>query len=918
MKGREWYNLTVNEAFQHVNSSPLGLTEEVARRRLETYGPNELLEVKAVSPLRIFLSQFLNLLVLILVLAATVSAAIGYFNNSAEELIDAGVIMSIVVLNAVFGFVQEFKAERAIQALKALAAPRATVIREGDRRSIPASELVPGDLVLLEAGDKVPADARLVEVANLRVNEASLTGESIPIRKSIDPVTGDVYVGDRTNMLFMGCTVEVGRGRALVVSTGMQTELGKIAGMVQEERVEDTPLQRRLANLAKQIGLGVLAASVIIFVVGLTRAVDIVLMFLTAVSLAVAAIPEGLPAVVTITLALGLQRMARRNALIRRLPAAETLGSATVICSDKTGTLTLGEMNIRRIFTLSGEYQVEGRGFVPEGKFLVDGDEVNPLDDQNLSLLLKAGMLCTNASVVKDGSAWGVLGDTTEGTLIVAGMRAGLRKEDLEQEEPRVGEIGFDSVRKRMTTIHRGDGVVAYVKGAPEVLLQLSSRVLAEEEVELDEGLRSRILEENRAMASQALRVLAIAYRQLPEDLEGYEEEVVERDLVFLGLVGMMDAPRKDAVEAVAECKRAGIQVVMITGDHKLTAVAVAREMGIIEEEDGALTGEELERMDDEELYSVADRVRVYARVSPHHKVRIVDALKHEGHIVAMTGDGVNDAPALKRADIGVAMGITGTDVAKEASDMILTDDNFASIVRAIEEGRGIFDNIRKFVGYLLSANAGEVLVMFLATMIFVQHEFLPFLEPIQLLWINLVTDGLPALALGVDPVAKDIMGRPPRSPKESPLNREVAGVVLAVGLVMAIAALFAFQWQVFGRGDGSADVVERGRTTVFTLIVVFELFFVFSIRSLREPIHRTGPLSNPWLVVAVLASLVLQLLVIYVPILQIPFKTTPLALDDWLLIIFLSILLIVGFEAWKVMRGLVRQKSREPGRAPP
>jgi Ca2+-transporting ATPase len=909
MRGREWYNLNVDEALQRARSSPLGISDEEARRRLETYGPNELKEVGGPSPLKIFLSQFLNLLVVVLILAAAVSAAIGYFKNSVEELIDAGVIMAIVVLNSVFGFVQEYKAERAIQALRSLAAPRANVIREGERKSIPASELVPGDVVLLEVGDKVPADARLVEVVNLKVNEASLTGESVPVRKSLEPLKGDVYVGDRTNMVFMGCTVEAGRGRALVVATGMRTELGKIAGMVQEERLEETPLQRRLALLARQIGLGVLAASIIIFAVGLFRAVDVVLMFLTAVSLAVAASPEGLPAVVTITLALGLQRMARRNALIRRLPAAETLGSATVICSDKTGTLTLGEMNIRRIFTLRAEYQVEGRGFDPEGMFLRDGEEVDPRGDSDLSLLLRAGMLCTNAALVKEDSAWKVLGDTTEGTLIVAGMRAGLRKEELEREEPRVGEIGFDSVRKRMTTIHRGKGLVAYVKGAPEIILDLCTRALSGKEVPLDRELKERILEVNQEMASQAQRVLALAYRRLPEDLQEFEEDVVERDLVFLGLVGMMDAPREDAIQAVADCKKAGIKVVMITGDHKLTAVAVAKEMGIIEEGEEALTGTELEAMDDERLYEVADGVSVYARVSPHHKVRIVDALKRRGHIVAMTGDGVNDAPALKRADIGVAMGITGTDVAKEASDMILTDDNFASIVRAIEEGRGIFDNIRKFVGYLLSANAGEVLVMFLATMIFIQPQFLPFLEPIQLLWINLVTDGLPALALGVDPVARDVMNRPPRHPKESPLNREVIVAVVGVGIAMAIASLFAFQWQVFG-GGLSEESVERGRTTVFTLIVMFELVFVFSIRSLREPVHRSSPFSNPWLIVAVLASLLLQLLVIYVPVLQVPFKTSPLGLEDWLLIILLSALIILVFEAGKVIRTLMTSRQ--------
>ncbi len=903
MKGTNWYNLTVEETFRRADSSPLGISGQEAERRLETYGPNELQEAKRASPLRIFFSQFLSLLVVILIVAASISAAIGFLNNSTEELIDASVIMLIVVLNAVFGFVQEFKAEKAIEALRALTAPQATVIRDGERRTVSSASIVPGDIILLEAGDKIPADARLVEVANLRVNEASLTGESIPIHKSLGPLRGEAYLGDRTNMVFSGCTVEAGRGRAVVASTGMSTELGRIAGIVQEEKAVETPLQKRLSRLARQIGVGVLAAAVIIFVVGLSRAVDIVLMFLTAVSLAVAAIPEGLPAVVTITLALGLQRMARRNALIRRLPAAETLGSATVICSDKTGTLTRGEMNIRRIYTLSSEYVVEGKGFDPVGKFYKDAEEVAPLEDPNLSLMLKAGMLCTDASLVQEGSSWKVMGDTTEGTLVVAGMRAGLRKEVLEEEEPRVGEFPFDSIRKRMTTIHRGKGSVAYVKGAPEIVLQLCTRGLAGEDVELDEELRDKIGEANANLASQALRVLAIAYRPLPDDLEEFEEDVVEREMTFLGLVGMMDAPRSDAIEAITQCRGAGIDVVMITGDHKLTAVAVAKEMGIMQEGDEALTGAELERLDDNALYEAADRTKVYARVSPHHKVRIVDALKRRGHIVAMTGDGVNDAPALKRADIGVAMGITGTDVAKEASDMVLTDDNFASIVRAVEEGRGIFDNIRKFVGYLLSANAGEVLVMFLATLILVRQELLPFLEPIQLLWINLVTDGLPALALGVDPVARNIMERPPRPPKESPLSREVVVVVVAVGVVLALASLGAFQWQMLTHGE-TGEGVEIGRTTVFTLIVVFELFFVFSIRSLREPLHRSGPFSNPWLIVAVVASFLLHLMVIYVPVFQVPFKTIALGVGDWLRLLLFAILLIVAFEVSKVIRG--------------
>lgn len=908
MQEAKWYNLTAEESLHRADSSPLGLSAREAHRRLAQYGPNELQEIGGISPLRIFLTQLRSPLILVLVVAAGIAAAIG-------EALDASVILAIVILSAVFGFVQEYRAERSIEALRKLAAPAATVVREGERLSIPSKDLVPGDVVLLEVGSKVPADVRLLTATNLETNEASLTGESVPVTKQIESLEGAVYVGDRSNMGFMGTSVERGRGQGLVAATGMETELGKIAGLVQAEPVEETPLQRRLGRLAAQIGIGVLVAAVIIFLVGLSRLFDILLMFLTAVSLAVAAIPEGLPAVVTITLALGLQRMAKRHALIKRLSAAETLGSATVIASDKTGTLTRGEMNVRRIVTLTSQYDVVGPGFVPKGRFLRDGQEVDPLEDPTLALLLKAAVLNNDAALIQEDGTWTVLGDTTEGTLIVAGARAGLGKEALEEEEPRVGEIGFDSERKRMTTIHRGARTVAYVKGAPEVLLDRSTHALVAEEMELDSGQRERIREVNREMAGQALRVLGLAYRVLPDDLETFEEDTVEHDLVFLGLVGMMDAPRRDAIQAVHQAKRSGIRVIMITGDHRLTATSVAHEMGIMEDGDEVLTGDEMERLSDGKLYEAADHVQAYARVSPHHKVRILDALKRRGHIAAMTGDGVNDAPALKRADIGVAMGITGTDVAREASDMVLTDDNFASIVEAVREGRGIFDNIRKFVGYLLSANAGEVLVVFLGVLLFVQPELVPVLLPIQILWINLVTDGLPALALGVDPIAKDVMDRPPKPRRESPLNREMAVAIVGVGLVMGFFGLLAFQLVLAGQPTLSPELVRRARTVVFTFIVVFELLFVFSIRSLRQPLPLSRPLGNRWLLLAVGASFLLQLFVIYLPPLQGAFGTAPLGLDDWLLIFGLSGLGIVLFEVGKALR--IALRPRTPAAAP-
>jgi Ca2+-transporting ATPase len=897
----EWYNLSPEEALERLDASPLGLHHEDAAHRLERYGPNELIETRRISPLRIFLSQFLDFMVIILLIAAAISAFIGYFNRSVEEYYDAVVIMVIVGFNAVFGFVQEYRAEKAIKALKAMAAPQATVIRDGETKTIPAKDVVPGDIVVLAAGTKVPADCRLIQVVNLHVNEASLTGESVPVAKSVDPVEGEVFLGDRRNMAFMGSTVESGRGRGVITATGMNTELGNIAGMVQEEEPEETPLQRKLARMGKQIGAGILGISAVIFFVGYLQDPDLIVqMFLTAVSLAVAAIPEGLPAVVTISLALGLQRMVKRHALVRRLPAVETLGSATVICSDKTGTLTEGKMNIREIHAGGRGYEVRGEGFSPEGKFYLGTEEVDPQGEADLMLFLRAGVLCNDSALVQEGGAWTIRGDSTEGTLVVAAMRAKLSKDALDEEAPRVAEFGFTSERKRMTTVHGGDKPRVYMKGAPEVVLERSSRWRKDGETHLlEEEDREAILKTNHALASNALRVLAVAYKDLPEADAEISEEEAERDLVFLGLAGMIDAPRPDAIAAVEECKIAGIRAVMITGDHVDTAAAIAREMKIMAEGDEALTGRDLERLTDEELAERAEHVAVYARVSPEHKVRIVNALKAKGHIVAMTGDGVNDAPALKRSDIGVAMGITGTDVAKESAEMVLTDDNFASIVKAVEEGRAIYDNIRKFVAYLLSANGGEVLVMFVATLLLFQEELLPFFSAIQLLWINLVTDGFPALALGVDPPAQDIMERPPLDPEESPISRDMFYMIILVSAVILLGTLGLFWWEYFQSGTD----VRVARTMAFTLVVVFELYFVFSVRSPRRPIWKSRGRSNRGLWVAVLLSLLLQAAVIYVPALQGVFETAPLGIAEWVKVAAVGATVLVAVEAWKAVR---------------
>jgi Ca2+-transporting ATPase len=891
-----------------LDSSPIGLDDKDAARRLETYGPNELVETLKVSPLKMFLRQFADLMVIILIIAAIISASIGFYHmfyegkGMADEIFDAIVIMIIVILNSVFGFVQEYKAEQAIQALKAMAAPTARAYRDGEAIQVPARELVPGDVIALATGDRIPADGRLIEAVNLNADEASLTGESVPVGKLTHSLKGDIFLGDRRNMVYSGTAIESGRGKAVIVCTGMQTELGKIAGMVQELE-EEPPLKAKINRMAKQIGMIVLVAVGIVFAVGAFRGIDMVTMFLTAVSLAVAAIPEGLPAVVTISLALGVQRMVRRHALIRRLPAVETLGSATVICSDKTGTLTKGEMNIRKIQTDDAVFKVDGDGFTPEGSFYHDDKKIDPLKNETLTLLLRAGILCNDSELVKKDDQWSIDGDTTEGTLLVVARRAGMDFDECCAEE-RIGEIGFSSDRKRMTTIHQGNpSKVAYSKGATESLLEISDRIVEEGQViPLNQEKKDSINRATEAMAMKGLRTLALAYRPLPDDLVDFSEEVVEKDLIFLGHVGMIDAPRSDATQAIEECKHAGIHVVMITGDHKLTATAVAKEMGLIEEHvDHAVTGNELSGMSDQDLHDQVEHIPVYARVSPADKLRIIDAWKQRGHIVAMTGDGVNDAPALKKADIGVAMGITGTDVSKESADMILTDDNFASIVHSVEEGRSIYDNIRKFVLYLLSCNTGEVATMFIATLLFVDARVLPFLLPVQILWMNLVTDGLPALALGVDPAAPDVMERKPKDPNEPPITRDMLAIMVAVGLIMAIGTLLVFHFA-FESGVN----IDRARTMAFTTLVMFQMFFVFSARSPYIPLHKLGFLGNKKLILAVGVSILLQLMIIYFQPLQAAFSTSPLELMDWVWIVLTasSVLIIMeSFKTWRYRR---------------
>lgn len=896
MKSNGWHTLTFESLERELDSDiNAGLTEREAEHRLTTVGPNELPEAPPPSPLKILLAQFSSLIVWVLIGAALVSGLL-------QEWIDAAAIVAIVVLNAILGFVQEFRAERSLAALRKLSVATARVIREGVARSIPARELVPGDLIQVEAGDRIPADSRLIYATSLQTQEASLTGESTPVSKSaaLIPQT-EVPLGDRRNMLFMSTIAVSGKGRALVMATGSQTELGKIAAMIHREaqaEQEETPLQRRLEQLGHTLLWLSLVIVAVVFLLGMLRGVPPIMMFLTSVSLAVAAIPEGLPAVVTITLALGVTRMVQRHALIRRLPAVETLGSTTVICSDKTGTLTKNEMTATRLY-LGGEVlTVSGEGYAPVGEIRWNGEPTNGTPHPGLTALLQAGVLCNGAELRLEALAWQVLGDPTEGALLVVAAKTGLSKADLDRENPVLGEVPFDSERKKMTMVRRAaSGPVAYVKGAPDVLLRDCTAWMSRDGqiTALTEEIRQRILSTNQQFASQALRVLGVAMRPLDILPDAYTATSLEHDLTFLGLVGMKDPIRPEAKAAVHTCRTAGIQTVMITGDHKDTAVAIAHDLGILETGAQAISGIELDQLSDDELEKRVARTAVYARVSAEHKLRVVRAWKRRGAVVAMTGDGVNDAPALKAADIGVAMGITGTDVTKEASDMVITDDNFASIAAAVEEGRAVFDNIRKAVFYLLSCNISEILLMLLATLFALPLPLLP----VQILWINLVTDGLPALALAIDPKDPDLMRRPPRSPAEQFLTKERFLMLFAQGSFLALITLGAFVYCLYGM-DLSLD---RARTLTFTILVMAQLFHAFNNRSDRRSLFEIGLLTNKPLLGAVALSAALQAAIVLTPPLHQIFDVVPFDAEHWLLAFGMGILPLVAMEIWKAAR---------------
>ncbi|RLE84877.1 MAG: ATPase [Thermoprotei archaeon] len=886
----KWHALNITEVLEKLKSGVKGLSAEEAAKRLLEYGPNELRKEKGRTKIEIFIGQFKNILVIILILASILSIAIG-------ETLDAVIITAIVVASAGLGFIQEYRAERAIEALKKLTTPTATVIRDGKEVTIPTKEIVPGDILVLNAGDKVPADARVIEAHNLKVDEASLTGESVAVTKITDPLPEEISVSDRLNMVFAGTAVIYGRGKAVVVATGMSTELGKIAATVQEEKKEETPLERRMAEIGRLLTILCFTVAALVAAIGFfVWHKSLLEMTMWAVSLAVAAVPEALPAVVTGALAVGMYRMAKRNAIIRRLPAVETLGSTSIICSDKTGTMTKGEMTVRKIYVIDKTIDVTGSGYEPVGNFKVDGKAID-VDDE-LKLLLLASALCSDARLVKEEEKWTIRGDPTEGALIVAAAKAGIGEKELEVY-PRINEIPFSSERKRMTTVHEtpNERIVAYMKGAPEVVLGLCDKIVVNGEVrKLTREYEEKILNVNDTLAMQGLRNLAIAYREVdPKELENTLEENFEKGFTFLGIVGMMDPPRPEVKDAIDRCKQAGIKTVMITGDHKLTAVAVAKELGMFRDEDYVLTGVDLDRIDEEEFEKIVENVKVYARVSPEHKLKIVKALKKKGYIVAMTGDGVNDAPALKAADIGIAMGITGTEVAKEASDMVLADDNFATIVAAVEQGREIYENIKKYLVYLLRCNIAEIMMPLFASL---SSLPLPF-TAIQYLWINLVTDGLPALALGIDPADPDLMKRPPRDPREGVFTkRDTLLFLILTPLLMTALLLASFYVSLNIIGE---ELIEA-RTQIFTSMILMELLLALSCRSLRYPVWKVGIFKNKYLILAILSSIVMQLLILYVPYLHTAFDVTFPFLIDWAVAVVLSLSLFIAVEIMKIM----------------
>lgn len=876
-----WWLQSEHEVIRNLNTdSHRGLSKSEAKKRLKVFGPNQLLEQKKLSALLLFFAQFSSFTVWILIVAAIIAGVL-------REWIDALAIITIVILNALLGFFQEYKAEKSLAALRKMVTRSSKVVRDGKLQTLPSKKIVPGDLVLIEAGDHIPADGRFIKSFGISTQEAALTGESIPIHKTAESLEGqDLSVGDKKNMGFLGTVAVSGKGYMIVTETGIQSELGKIASLLQQGNEEQTPLQKSLHELGIRLVWICLGIVSLVFAFGFLKGIPLIENFLISISLAVAAIPEGLPTIVTIALSIGVHKMAKRNALVRRLPSVETLGCTTVICTDKTGTLTQNEMTVRSIWINNTYIDVTGIGYSPEGNFEINHLTINPQDIPGLIMALKIGILCNSGELRQTHDHlknWNITGDPTEGALLAVAGKANLFKQDLETENPLISEIPFDSERKRMSMVRQTtEGPVLFIKGAADIILAHSEAIVINGKIEfLTTELKKNIVDANAYLASQALRVLAVGYRPLPQNEK--IDHTLEDKVIFLGLVAMMDPPRPEVKKAIEICENAGITTVMITGDHKETAIAVAKELNLLKSDSIILTGAELEEIDDNHLRKCLRKVAIYARASATHKLRIVRAWKSLGEIVAMTGDGVNDAPALKEANIGIAMGITGTDVTKEASDMVITDDNFASIVNAVEEGRGIYDNITKFVCYLASSNIAEIIVVFMGMLVgftdFAGNPFVP-LSAVQILWINLASDGLPAIALGVDPINPMAMKRFPRKPSDSIISRKKAFYLLLISFIIALGTLAACYF-------GMHHSAELAQTMAFTTLVVLELV---AVQIIRSP-YNVSIFSNPLIIAAVALSFLMQLFIIYTPFLQSIFKTVSLGTGEWEVILAITII---------------------------
>lgn len=889
MTGYSYYRLTAEEALAAAGGSLNGLTEQEAVKRLEEHGFNELKREKRLAWFDVFLRQFTSWLVILLIIACILSLFVG-------EIVDSVAIFIIVILNAFLGFFQEYKAEKAIEALKRLTEPTARVLRDGIEKKIPSRELVIGDVILVEAGDIIPGDCRIIESSNLQVDEASLTGESRPVRKNIDRLNVGVQILEQKNMVFLSTNVTYGKAKALVVATGMDAEMGKIAHSIQETKETETPLQLRFKQMSKQISMAFVVIIAIIFIVGLVfHQAPLRMMFLFSLSLAVAVVPESLPAIVTISLGLGARRLANRNMLIKKLPAVESLGSCTIICADKTGTITKSEMTAVKLFVNNKVVDVSGSGYEINGDFYADG---RVLERKKIELFLRAGVLCNNSKLVLGDGRCRIFGDPTEGSLLVLARKAGLNEGYFKNNFSFIEEFSFSSERKMMSVVYKNNKsrkTEAYAKGAPDILLKKCSHIIIDGRIRrLTDELKDDILNKNNGFARNALRVLGIAYKEIHS--KKYLIDDVENNLIFIGLVGMIDPPRDGVKDVIKECKDAGILVMMMTGDHALTAKAIAQQIGLYNEGDIILTGEELDELDDKELVERIEKIRVIARIMPVQKLRIVDALQNKGHIVAMTGDGVNDAPALKKADIGIVMGITGTDVSKEVSKAVLVDDNFATIVRAVGEGRNIYDKIVKSTKYLLSCNAGEVFSIFIAVLL----SFPLLLLPLQILLMNLLTDNFPSLGLGFEVSDKDVMKRAPRNPKETPITKSMFWSIIVFGIIMAAGTILLFSFY--------KDIeLAKAQTVAFTALVMFQMFAVISSRSLNLSFKEWNPFTNLWLFGAILLSLLIQLAVVYWGPLQLIFGTVALSFGDWIMIVIVA---LVGFAVMETSKSFLQKKA--------